>query len=389
MRRYLCPTRTTEDIYMNQWLGGVLGYGTQLIEFMLHSHDQHFCYDKTHQHIEPKPKISAAYDNVIGYGPWYVARMKVLLARVHEAGQANNPSFSLTHEFLFHEVLLPYIDEFYARNSSAQAYASNQPAPGLTHANVFQFLFNELVTEKMDMIDSDLLTHPGYQEARKTSSPPIALPTEMLDGALDDSDALPGFEAWRDMAKCYCDTHFQLSNPGIAPRYDVNGVRYTYQRSLAAVMNLRSNLFRVGAAAVAGERMLLPAEWLAQSNDFYAELVNMTVRAARLHMQFAAYFRQGVLLGPVRIRSGNRTAQAWRIPLRDFSDMPPLVADVQASADPTLPSPPGGCPTASRAIPTALNTRRKFRWSKCNTRFGATPVTPCMCSPTWATAMRR
>jgi hypothetical protein len=143
------------------------------------------------------------------------------------------------------------------------------------------------------------------------------------------------------MSQRYCDQHFQRVSPGIAPNYQIDGASYTYQRSLAATMNLRATLFRIGAAAVAGERLLLPAAWLAQPTDFYAEAVNMTVRAARLHTQFAPFFRLGCLLGPVRICSGNRFARAWHIPLRDFSDMPPLVADVQASADPALPPPTG------------------------------------------------
>lgn len=331
-QRAMCPTTEVEQRYVNGWLHnddhtGILNYGARLVEFMLHNTNLQVCYDKRHQHIVPKPAASAAYDNAIGYGPWYVNRMKSLLGKVNELRSQLGLPFSLANEFVPSEHLAAYFDEWYDRNSSAAVY--NDTRAGIYDAPLFQFVFSEITSARMDMIEHDTLSHSGYQERRTNSAPVIASPAYMLSPDRDnDTDTSPTLAEWRNAADQYFAQHFAVEQYGLAPRgYVTQGnTAYSYVRGVQAVMNLRSVFFRIGAAAVLGERMLLPAAWLESPNDYLQEAINMTARAARCHMQFAPIFRAGTMLGSVFVTQGNRVLKAWRIRWRDFDDVPVLAA---------------------------------------------------------------
>ena len=108
----------------------------------------------------------------------------------------------------------------------------------------------------------------------------------------------------------------------------------TSLRGVAETMNLRSTLFRIGAGAVMGERVFLPATWIEPPYDTNAEAVAMCARAARMHKDFASTFRTGMMLGQAHVTSGNRAVQAWRVRLRTFNDIPESMAHVQNPVTP-------------------------------------------------------
>ncbi len=329
--RAMCPTAEVEQRYVNDWLHnddhtGILDYGARLVEFMLHNYDLHMCYDRRHQHIEPKPASSAPYDNVIGYGPWYIKRMQAMLGRVNDLRTQLNLPFALANEFTCNENLVAYFDEWYDRASSAAVF--NNTSDGVFVVPFLQFVFSELISARMDMIQYDTLSHSGYRERRITAAPAIAQPDDMLSSDLDATDqSFPTLRQWRDAAENYFEANFAIEQHGLAPAgYPAtNGSTYSYVRGVQATMNLRSLFFRIGAAAVLGERMLLPAAWLEPPTDYLQEAIAMTSRAARMHMRFAPYFRSGSILGPVYITDGNRSIKTWRVPWRIFEDVNVLV----------------------------------------------------------------
>ena len=294
----ICPTHVVEPRYLDGWLAngsgtGVLDFGARLIEFMKHHFAMGACYSRAHQHIEPQPPASAPYDNVIGHGPWYVQRVQAMLARVHGLGQVRNPAFTLTNEGICNEHLVACFDEFYGRNSSAAVFNGDTRSAALRQDDAsvplifvvpfFQYVFSELITAKMDMLDNDVLSHAGYKEGRITSEPPVARPAAMLDPALDER--LPSLAEWRDAATRYFGEHFAVACYGLAPRnYARPGGVTTYLRGVAQTMNLRSKLFRISTGAVMGERVLLPAAWIEPPYDYNTEVVALC-RARRAHAQ--------------------------------------------------------------------------------------------------------
>lgn len=103
------------------------------------------------------------------------------------------------------------------------------------------------------------------------------------------------------------------------------GGTYSYSRCIQDVMNLRSKIFRMGAGAVLGERILLSTSWVEPPYDYNVELINMAKHSAHMQIFFAPYFKLGYLLGPTHIVSGNSSLSAWRIKIRDFTDIQPLM----------------------------------------------------------------
>ncbi|HKY05074.1 MAG TPA: hypothetical protein VJQ56_09295, partial [Blastocatellia bacterium] len=337
----ICPTPVVESLYLDQWLksnsmdpGGVFDHGSRLLEFMKHGYWQHYCYQKGHSHTGPR----AQYDGVIGFGAWYVKRLQKILDGVYSRGLSVYPSFSLTNEFVFTEALVPYFDEFYDHaTSSASVFSGDTRSLELLRLEgkprtrqavpLFQFIYSEKVTAKMNIIEDDPLSMPGYKEVKKSTAPPVAEPTYMLREAMDDE--VPSFSAWQSASRAYFEQTFDrnATQNGLAPLgYATNeGGIYTYNRCVQDVMNLRSRIFRFGAGAVRGERIILPASWIDEPYDYNVPAIEMAKRCAQMQIFFAKYFRLGYMLGQTQIVSGNKSLSALRIRRRNFSDVNELV----------------------------------------------------------------
>jgi hypothetical protein len=359
--RRICPTRAVEDLYHDTWLQeNLLAWGVKLIEFMKHHPSRYFCYDKNHTHIDP-PETELPYDNVIGRGPWYIKRLQQLLGGVQELGQQKiGDDFTLTNEFHFPETLVPYFDEFYEyENSSRNIYARDMrslpllPDKGAERrVPVFRFVYNELVSMKMNLAVAAPNIHPGYKEKRKGSrSMP---PTYMLDAKRDEEDdAALKYGVWQRECFNYFNANYEIVSHGIAPKdYPTNSApgtppgtppsTYTFNQCIQSVFNLRSHIFHYGIAAVLGERIYLFSELLQEPSDYNTEAINMAVRAAHMQMRFKGFFRGGYMLGQTQIVGGNKGVWAWRIHRRQFNDVEPLVNDLYDKDEiDGKPGPPG------------------------------------------------
>ncbi len=342
--RGLCPLNRLIQLYLDSWLrDGLFQFGFRLIEFMKYHPGQHYCYNAGHSHLDA-PGIG--YDNVIGTGAWHVQRLSRMLRSAFDRGHNLNPSFALTNEFCCPEALVPYFEDYYEHESSTvRVYGNVRPTEACTQTEdgdtrslelrqstddpdeplrrkvpVFQYVYSQQITAKMSIIEDDTLNHPGYAEKQTgTKVHP------MLASGLDTT--LPEFGAWRAMADDYC-LLFPISKLGVAPDYEIDarpgvGTRFTYRRCLQDVMNLRSRIFRYGAAAVWGERILLPASWIEKPYEYNLPAIEMGVRAAQFQMRFHDYLRRsGFMLGAGQILSGNKEVSAWRVAWRTFDDAP-------------------------------------------------------------------
>ena len=336
----LCPIQTVENIYLNQWLrDGLFSFGAKLLEFMKHHYGFYFCYDKNHQHVVP-PDPGLPYDNVIGWGPWYVARVAKILARTQNLGQQRvGADFALTNEFTFPEQLLPYFDELYEYDgSSINVYygAGTRSWPLLEdkgdarNVPVFHFVYSDMVSMKMNLADAAPNIHPGYKEAPKNTPP--APPAYMLAPTLDDEACPPiSFDTWSHESTTYAADNYRVVSHGLAPKdyptysgKEQNGT-YTYNHCAQSVFNLRSHIFRYGLAGVLGERIYLFSTLYEEPKEYNEEAVRVAVRAAHMQMRFNRFFRVGWMLGQTRIISGNHSVWAWRAHKRQFNDVAPLV----------------------------------------------------------------
>ena len=338
--RRICPTRAVEDLYHDRWLrDNLMAWGVKLIEFMKHHPFWYFCYDKNHTHIDP-PETGLPYDNVIGRGPWYIKRLQRMLGRVQELGQQKTGNdFTLTNEFHFPETLVPYFDEFYEyENSSINLYARDMRSLPLLpdqaaerRVPVFRFVYNELVSMKMNLADAAPNIHPGYREKR-TGNRSVP-PTYMLLPKRDEEDAAAiKYGVWQRECLNYFNANYEIVSQGIAPKdYPTNSDpgsppgTYTFNQCVQSVFNLRSHIFRYGMAAVLGERVYLFSTLMEEPSDYNTEAINMAVRAAHMQMRFNAFFRGGYMLGQTQIVSGNKDVWAWRVHRRQFNDVKPLV----------------------------------------------------------------
>ncbi|HET7523001.1 MAG TPA: hypothetical protein VFJ79_02540, partial [Acidimicrobiales bacterium] len=306
----------------------------------------HYCYDRSHQH-----GAGDGYDNVIGWGAWHVQGVQQMLLGAAKLGHGLNPSFALTNEFLCPEPLVPFFEDFYDHASSAarvlvgdtrslelrqstadpnrelrQRTADPNDEFQARAVPVFQYVYSQQITAKMNIVEDDPVSHPGYRETR-IGDP--ARPDEMLASSLDTT-AIPDFPAWRQMAKAYCDQHYSEASLGVAPAYQIvrpDGTtgEYRYSRCLQDVINLRSRIFRFGMAGVWGERILLPATWIDGFYEYNEPAIEMALNAAHLQVRFNDYLRGGgSMLGPGQLLSGNTAISAWRVTWRTFDDAPDL-----------------------------------------------------------------
>jgi hypothetical protein len=349
-RRTICPTKDVLDYYLNTQLSnGALKSGARLIEFMKPGYRG--CYYKGHKHIFGDLS-SYPYKNVIGYGSHATARRQQIFTEIQERARVNNPSFALSHEGVTLEPLLPFYDEFY--HSSP----------------VFHFVYSEVVSVKMTLINVEPYIHPGYTEKRKPINgkepKTLALPDYMLRAEAEDEVAPPdlvilpdpatmpapneprtnSFNAWRNICVNYFKDYFQVAQYGLAPksyptRPSVQGAtavawkeddplaptdppNYTYIRCVQDLFNLRYWVYLTGEKAVVGERVYLHANWFELPLDCNDEAVKMAVRSTQLQMRFANFFRGGVMLGKTIITSGNKPLWAWKASYRYFDDVKPL-----------------------------------------------------------------
>lgn len=372
----LCPTKDLEDTYVGAWLGaGLLSRGVRLVEFMKHNPlAAPYCYDRTHQHIIPKPAPppdnpdqKPPYDNAIGTGYWYTRRIQTIFERAFDNGLNASPVFALSHEFTPTEPLIPYVDDYYegTPTPNVDEYYKARPSSNFTGQGgnpVFHFVYSALVRPKMHLF-RDFETHAGYREGRKSLQ--RARPAYMLDPARDlDAQPLtvdeiekaspaewPGyyayraqtFKTWRDECDKYFNANFKVAQYGIAPRgypvessqavpnFDPNNPTaettppsYTFIRCVQDVFNLRAVICELGARAVIGERVILSSLMLEEPYDYNEEAVRMSARAFRLHQLFLKFFRDGAMLGETAVRrivylperpettfDGNRLIWAW------------------------------------------------------------------------------
>lgn len=332
--RLICPTEEVENLYLTTWLKTeLLGRGVKLIEFMKHGQRVYFCFDKNHRHIVPAIQ-NGLYDNVIGYGSWYVRRVQRIWEQTQTLGRTtlNIPYFTLTNEGAASEALVPYYDEYYDHfTSSILTYSMDTRSMqslddvGMERrVPVYHYVYSAVVGHKMNLVDSDFQIHVGYKEKRNGSG--RVSPTFMLQASRDSED--PTFNKWKTESANYFTSNFTIEKPGIAPAgYTTNQLGdYTYRRSVQGVFNLRSQIFRFGVAAVYGERILVPSTWAEEPADFNDEAVNMAVRATHFHIRFNEFFReQGTMLGQTKIFTGNSTLRAWRAHYRNFTDVAVLV----------------------------------------------------------------
>ncbi|MBD0372896.1 MAG: hypothetical protein ICV60_18775 [Pyrinomonadaceae bacterium] len=350
---WTCPTPEIESLYLNNWLTrGVFSFGVKLIEFMQRHYSMFFCYDANHTHLVAPP-AGLPYKNVIGQGAWNIKRMQQLLEKTRERGLAVNNSFMIVYEHIVPEPLIPYVDEFYEHEtSSLEVYRRNaQPDAWATTRQVplFQFIYSELLSEKMNLADCRPHEHPGYREKRKATTGP---PSFMLDASRDNDSEKFNFDDWRSESQNYFQQNFDVADYGVAPKgYNTKGgVTYSYSRCVQNVFNLRSEIVRLGMAAVRGERILLHSTWFEKPldsdgvphngpHDYDLEVINMAVRAALLQMKFAQFFRGGRMLGETTITSVNKSLWYWRAHRRNFIDVPELVRKLYTDTEIDGPSP--------------------------------------------------
>ena len=338
--RRICPTVEIERLYLDTWLrDGVFFFGSRLIEFMKHHYGWYFCFDKVHRHIVP-PVQNRAYDNLIGYGSWYVTRIKSIWTQLQLLRQSS-PPFALAHEHLAPEALVPYYDEFYEYDfSSLRVYygdTRSQPLledPGSVRAAaLYHYVYSPLVSHKMNLADTDHQIHPGYREKRNSAARVQA--AYFLHADRDKPTDNPDFAKWKSESEKYFNDNFTIAEDGIAPRgYPTKPPgTYDYRRTVQNVFNLRSQIFRLGMAAVQGERILVPEVWLEEPSDAYEEAINMAVRAVHLQVRFKAFFRGGAMLGQTRLFGGNSAVTAWRAHRRSFIDVKVLVDSLYPDAN--------------------------------------------------------
>ncbi|HYG81145.1 MAG TPA: hypothetical protein VD861_12190 [Pyrinomonadaceae bacterium] len=308
----ICPQDDVLRIYLDRCVNkGALKYGARLIEYMKPVFD--LCYDKAHKHIFTDLPSSQLYDNVIGFGSWATLRFQEVARKIQRLGQGldpradgvRDPTFALTREFVPFEPLLPYFNEYYGRSA------------------VTQQVYGEAISVKVRPgFVAAPYRHPGYKDRRK----PVPIPAAALDFMLqkDTTSEAELITRAQLRRKCvaYFDEYFEVESYGLAPRnYKTGaGTSYTYNRIVEDVFNLKSFFFAIGAQAVVGERLHVPAIWFDAPTEPNEEAIQMAARAAHLHLRFAKFLRGGYLLGQTRILSDNSTLYAWQAGHRSFDD---------------------------------------------------------------------
>lgn len=349
----LCPTPGLEQLYAQDWVHTrLLHHGFRLLEFMLHPYWHSLCYNVAHQHMADSV-VGLPFDNVVGFGPWYARRLQQLLARVWEIGLgAGISSFTITNEHLPPEHMVPYFTDWYDHEASTiKVFQGDTRSLPLRTTSIerlaqrpvpfWQHIYSEMITAKMNMVDAGTYNHPGYLEKTRHAVPPAYMLAAARD---DDTAASLNFEIWRQQCEEYFAANFAILEHGMAPvGYPTNsGTTYTYKRGVQDVFNLRARLFRFAAAAVRGERILVPAAWIEAMVDeqgnwitpvFNQELLHMADRAVQFQQRFQTFFRRGFMLGTPHLLSGNKSLWAWYVKRRQFVDVPPLVEAIYPGAD--------------------------------------------------------
>jgi hypothetical protein len=345
--KQICPTTEAAGLYLDKWVGlHLFNQDVRIVEYMKSGAGGFFCFDTTHDHIPGHN--DTRFNKVIGFGSWYVRRIKSIFEALHARGAAFDNqapcSFRLSHEFEAPEQLIPYIDQYY--NGS----------------ELYNFVYSHLATPMMGPGRDLGGIHPNYRETAIAAAAP---PAYMLDPARDDDpvlderkrdmtqeqlDALheerdPHFTRWRDEAVNYGRAAFPVAEWGNAPRnYPVEGMgskpirNYSYSRCIQDAFNLRASIFENGAAAVRGLRIMIPSAWLEPPLEYNAAALQHAVLASRLQSRHKDFFRFGRMLGETLVTVNGQPPRklcAWNCGPRSFMDVAPLV-DLVGAHDPQL-----------------------------------------------------
>lgn len=366
----ICPTPEIENTYLNKWVQrGLLDENFRLIEIMKHNHTVDYCFDPSHNHI-PESDSSWPYDNAIGYGPWHTNRMISIFKGLQAKGYAVDKAFSLTHEFVPLDLFVPYLNEYYdhfgstvrmfeftlpplvsgdqlptlVADSTSLQLRSNETRQAERRVPVFSFVYSPLLTQKLHFGELHPLAHPGYLESPDPTTGGAAEPLNMLLPIRDDDSSQMTFAEWKGICDSYWSSNFRVNTSGrndygIAPRnYPTkSNSAYTYNRGVEATFNLRGSIFRYGAAAVMGERILLNSAWFEEPVEYNLAARRMGILAVLLQMEFKEFFRNGYMLGQTQIRRGNKPLWAWHVRVRNFADVEELVRKLTGGGMPTTP----------------------------------------------------
>ncbi|HEX6641646.1 MAG TPA: hypothetical protein VF215_11070, partial [Thermoanaerobaculia bacterium] len=361
--KQICPTADVAQLYLNEWVAPHLfAKGVRLVEFMKAGRNAYFCFDRNHAHIVPALPATSAYDNVIGFGSWYVERLRAIFKTLQQRGalfDAEPVPFRLAHEFAPPEQLVAFVD---------QAYSTSDE---------FNYVYSHLVTPMITPGRGGAGLPPGYREQRRGSN--VVLCDFMRSEARDSDPRLEqwkdpmtedevalliesrrsSFEAWRNESIRYFRDHFTVADFGLAPiayptgpavgplqpwnpadpTATTNPPTYTYNRTVQQTFNMRANIFATAEAAVRGQRIMIPAHWMEGVNDCDLLALDHAVAAARLHIQHAQFFRFGRMLGETLIETVNGAPMkklcAWVAAARSFSDVKALDRFIKAD-DPEL-----------------------------------------------------
>ncbi len=283
-------------------------------------------------------------------------------------------NFALTTEFVPPEVLAPFVDDYYEYDTSTlNVYSGDtrslqtlpylKPTPVTRRAPLFHYIYNPIVGQKMNLANSDWTIHAGYKEKRNgtalvlrtldAAKDTAPVPPPVNDNANDQNLRMTSFATWQqesigDFNRCY-----SVDNPGLSPQnYPTTTGTYSYCRGIQDIFNLRSRIFRLGAAAVRGERIILPAAWMeprtlppsSQLYEYNEEAIKMAVRAAQLQTVYKQFFR-GEMLGQTDIYD-SVSVWAWRVNIGDFNDCLHLVKEVGFADQEIYNNPPPVAPVA-------------------------------------------
>ncbi len=365
-QKQICPTADVANLYLNNWVKPWLfDNDVRIVEFMKHGPFRQFCFRPGHTHIlaGDSDHTDTRYDDAIGVGAWYLRRVKAIFHQLRVEGNKRfdtTPpcSFRMSYEMEPPQSLVPYIDQYYSG--------------GELHA----FLYSHMATPLMWPGRDWAGIHPGYREQKLLNAPDPS-PTYMLHPDRDGDPVLDHrtpemkpdevealfdrrrvhFAKWRDECVDYSRRNFKVVSWGVAPRAyplrmvtaeplvpwkksdplaQTNPRTYTYNRCVQNTFNLRANIFFNGIGAVTGMRVMIPSSWLDTPTDYDAPAVEHAVRAARLQMQHARFFRYGHMLGETGYvdASGNpvypKVLCAWLASPRSFEDVKPLVDHIGA-----------------------------------------------------------
>lgn len=360
----LCPLTRLTTHYLDFVSQNLFGNGLRdTVEYMCLHPASWWCFDPTHQHLDPgEGGLGTDYDRVIGCGPWFFDRMRALMAELRRRAHADQAAaglqlgFAISHEFEVPDVLIPYVDEIYFNSGSsldvwtgdaclspeAELVVPNgagtrtfrcDPASRIRLAPLYRLVHGARIRSKMTMIFNHPFDPPGYQEILRDEA---LGPTTMLDPARDGEGLGVSSDAWWDRASADLERACSGCIPGLSTQdlpLGQGAGTYSFRSGQQQIANLRTAIFRLGLAAVLGERTYLQSLWARRSANhrgrllpYHLPLLELASRAVRLQTTHAATLTEGRMLGHARVYlkagdgslSAGRALGAWRFERREF-----------------------------------------------------------------------